>query len=151
MKYMMLMIPQVYQPNAPSDMKPGPDFAPPADAVAAMTKYNEDLAKAGVLRDLNGLHPPEEGARIAFRNGKATVTDGPYIEAKEVLGGYWIIEVGSMEEAVEWAKRCPVSRSESGDIIEIRQIQDVAEWPEEVRKAAESPIVTDELERHRAH
>ncbi len=148
MKYMMIMIPQVYQPDTPANEKPGADFAPPAEAVAAMTKYNEDLAKAGVLRDLNGLHPLDQGARIMSRNGKPTVTDGPYIEAKEVVGGYWIIDVGSKEEAVEWAKRCPAARSQSGDVIEIRQIQDISDWPEEVRKAAVSSIVTGELERH---
>ncbi|HLL06005.1 MAG TPA: YciI family protein [Myxococcaceae bacterium] len=80
-------------------------------------KYNESLQKADVLLALDGLHPPSMGARISFPGGKAKVTDGPFAEAKEVLGGYWIIQVKSHEEAIEWASRCPASENE---IIEVR-------------------------------
>jgi hypothetical protein len=106
---------------------------PDAKAVAAMMKYNESLQKAGVLLALDGLHPPSMGARISFPGGKPVVTDGPFAEAKEVVGGYWMIQVKSKEEAVEWAKRCPGSENET---IELRQVQDFADFPADVQEAA---------------
>ena len=96
---------------------------PSADAVAAMMEYNEALRQAGVLITLDGLHPPSMGARVSFADGKPVVTDGPFTEAKEVLGGYWMVEANSKEELVKWAQRCP---ADSGDVIEIRQIFDAA-------------------------
>jgi hypothetical protein len=126
MRFMMLMIPQGYEAAAPGTM-------PPAEAVAAMMKYNEALKEAGVLVTLDGLHPPSMGARISFAGGKRVVTDGPFIEAKEVIGGYWMIEVGSKEEAIEWAKRCPASNNET---IELRQVQEMADFPADVQEAA---------------
>ncbi len=105
MRFMMLMIPKGYESAAPGTM-------PEAKAVEAMMKYNEALQKAGVLLALDGLHPPSMGARVTFAGGKPKVTDGPFAEAKEVLGGYWMIEVKSKEEAIEWAKRCPASENE---------------------------------------
>jgi hypothetical protein len=106
---------------------------PPVEAVAAMMKYNAALKEAGVLITLDGLHPPSMGARVSFPGGKPVVTDGPFTEAKEVLGGYWMIEVKSREEAIAWAKRCPASNHE---IIEIRQVQEMADFPAEVQEAA---------------
>jgi hypothetical protein len=106
---------------------------PPADAVAAMMKYNEALKEAGVLITLDGLHPPSMGARVSFSGGKPVVTDGPFAEAKEVLGGYWMIDVKSRDEAIAWAKRCPASNNE---IIEIRQVQEMADFPADVQAAA---------------
>ena len=100
MRFMMLMIPKGFEKAAP-DAIANLD----AKAVAAMMKYNESLQKAGVLLALDGLHPPSMGARVTFSEGKATVTDGPFPEAKEVLGGYWMIQVKSKEEAIEWASR----------------------------------------------
>jgi len=92
------------------------------------------LQKAGVLLALDdGLHPLSMGARVSFSGGKAKVTDGPFTEAKEVLGGYWMIQVKSKEEAVEWAKRCPASDNE---VIEIRQVQEFADFPADVQKDA---------------
>jgi hypothetical protein len=126
MRFMMLMIPGGYESAAPGTM-------PSADAVAAMMKYNEALKAAGVLITLDGLHPPSMGARVSFSGGKPVVTDGPFIESKEVLGGYWMIEVKSREEAVAWAKRCPVS---SNEIIEIRQVQEISDFPADVQEAA---------------
>src|SRR3954464_6140741 len=126
MRFMMLMIPKGYESAAPGTM-------PPADAVAAMMKYNEELKRAGVLITLDGLHPPSTGARVSFAGGKPLVTDGPFAEAKEVLGGYWMIEVKSRDEAIAWAKRCPASNNE---IIEIRQVQEMADFSEDVREAA---------------
>jgi hypothetical protein len=98
-----------------------------------MMKYNESLQKAGVLLALDGLHPPSMGARVSFSGGKPKVTDGPFAEAKEVLGGYWIIQVKSKEEAVEWAKRCPASDNE---VIELRQVQELSDFPADVAAVA---------------
>jgi hypothetical protein len=126
MRFMMLMIPKGYETAAPGAM-------PPADAVAAMMKYNEALKAAGVLITLDGLHPPSMGARVSFAGGKPVVTDGPFTEAKEVLGGYWMIDVKSRDEAIGWAKRCPASNNE---VIEIRQVQEMADFPADVQQAA---------------
>jgi hypothetical protein len=126
MRFMMLMIPKGYEKAAPGAM-------PDAKAVEAMMKYNESLQKAGVLLALDGLHPPSMGARVAFSGGKPRVTDGPFTEAKEVLGGYWMIRVKSKQEAVEWASRCPASDNE---VIEVRQVQEFDDFPADVKKAA---------------
>ena len=126
MRFIMIMIPKGYEKAAPGAM-------PDAKAVAAMMKYNESLQKAGVLITLDGLHPPSMGARVSFSGGKPIVTDGPFTEAKEVIGGYWMIQVRSKEEAIEWASRCPASDNE---VIEIRQVQELADFPEDVQKAA---------------
>ena len=126
MRFMMLMIPKGYEKAAPGTM-------PDAKAVAAMMKYNESLQQAGVLLALDGLHPPSMGARVTFPGGKPHVTDGPFTEAKEVLGGYWMIQVKSKEEAIAWASRCPGSENET---IEIRQVQEFSDFPADVQKAA---------------
>ena len=126
MRFMMLMIPKGYETAAPGTV-------PDAKAVEAMMKYNEELQKAGVLVALDGLHPPSMGARVTFAGGKPKVTDGPFTEAKEVLGGYWMIKVKSKQEAIDWAKRCPAGPNE---IIEIRQVQEMEDFPEDVQKAA---------------
>ena len=126
MRFMMLMIPKGYEDATPGTM-------PPADRVAAMMKYNESLQKAGVLLALDGLHPPSMGARVSFEGGRPHVTDGPFAEAKEVLGGYWMIQVKSREDAIAWASRCPGSENE---IIEIRQVQEFDDFPAEVQEAA---------------
>ena len=135
MRFMMLMIPKGYESAAPGTM-------PEAKAVEAMMKYNEDLQKAGILLALDGLHPPSMGARVSFEGGKAKVTDGPFAEAKEVLGGYWMIQVRSKEEAIEWAKRCPGAPNE---VIEIRQVMEMDDFPADVQKAAEG---FDEMQKH---
>ncbi len=143
MRFVMFMIPAVYQGG--KGKRVGADFTPPADAVEAMMKYNEELARGGHLIALDGLHPVEKGARVSFTKGKPTVTDGPFIESKEVFGGYWMVQFKSKEEAVAWAKRIPAA---DGDTIEIRQVFDVSDWPEDARKAAESPTVTAAVEKH---
>jgi hypothetical protein len=125
MRFMMLMIPKGYESAAPGTV-------PDAKAVEAMMKYNRQLQEAGVLLALDGLHPPSMGARVAFSKGKPTVTDGPFSEAKEVLGGYWMIQAASREEAIEWAKRCPGGDNE---VIEVRQVQEMSDFPEDVRQA----------------
>ena len=126
MRFMMLMIPKGYEQAKPGTM-------PDAKAVAAMMKYNQELQKAGVLVGLEGLHPPSMGARVSFSGGKPKVTDGPFAEAKEVIGGYWMIQVNSRQEAIDWASRCPASDNE---VIEIRQVQDFADFTPEVQDAA---------------
>ncbi|HXY68741.1 MAG TPA: YciI family protein [Gemmatimonadales bacterium] len=126
MRFMMLVIPKGYQEAAA-------DFAPPAELVAKMAKFNDSLAKAGVLLSLDGLHPPVSATRVAFAGGKPRTTDGPFAEAREVVGGYWMIQVKSKAEAVEWAKRAPML---DGDVIEVRQVQEMSEFPPDVRKAA---------------
>ena len=126
MRFMMLMIPKGYETAAPGAM-------PDAKAVEAMMKYNKSLQKAGVLLALDGLHPPSTGARVSFPGGKPKVTDGPFAEAKEVIGGYWMIEAKSKAEAVEWAKRCPAGENE---VIEIRQVQEMSDFPADVQKAS---------------
>jgi hypothetical protein len=126
MRFMLLVIPKGYETAAPGTV-------PDAEGVARMMKYNESLQKAGVLLALDGLHPPSMGARVTFEGGRPRVQDGPFTEAKEVLGGYWMIQVRSREEAIEWATRCPMADNE---IIEVRQVQEMADFPEDVQKAA---------------
>jgi hypothetical protein len=126
MRFMMLMIPKGYESAAPGTM-------PDAKAVESMMKYNEELQKAGVLLAVDGLHPPAAGARITFAGGKPTVTNGPFPGVNEVLGGYWMIDVKSKQEAIDWAARCPASDNE---IIEVRQVQEMSDFPAEVQQAA---------------
>jgi len=126
MRFMMLMIPLGYE-TAPPDVKLDPE------RMAAMMRYNEELREAGVLITLDGLHPPSMGARVSFATGKPIVTDGPFTESKEVLGGYWMIDVDSREAAIEWARKCPASENE---IIEIRQVHEVTDYPEEMQRVA---------------
>jgi hypothetical protein len=124
MRYMLFML-----PGLPADA----DWIPSPDDVGAMMKYNEELTQAGVLLALDGLHPPEAGARVRFPGGKATVSDGPFAEAKEVVGGYWILQVKSKEEAVEWASRCPAGEN---DIVEVRRVYEMSDFPADVQEAA---------------
>lgn len=126
MRFLMLVIPKAYE-HADAD------FVPPADLVAKMTKYNQSLEKAGVLLSLDGLTPPAKAARVMFGGGKPTVKDGPFTESKEMVGGFWMIQAKSRDEAIEWAKRAPML---PGDTIEVRQIQEIEDFPEDVRKAA---------------
>ncbi len=135
MRFMMFMIPRVYQPDTPAEQRAGEGFAPPAAQVEKMMKFNESLSQSGTLISLDGLHPGIEGARIGFSKGKPTVIDGPQLEPKEVIGGYWMIKVKSKEEAISWAKRVPAA---DGDVIEIRQVYDMWEFPEHFRRAADS-------------
>ena len=146
MRFMMLMIPRVYQPDAPAGQRAGEGFAPPAEAVAKMMKFNEELAKAGALIALDGLHPSSKGARVRFAGGRPKATDGPFTEPKEVIGGYWMIQAKSKEEALDWAKRCPAS---DGDIIEVRQVFEMSDFPPDVQKTAENPTVRAQVEKHK--
>ncbi|HWF55482.1 MAG TPA: YciI family protein [Solirubrobacteraceae bacterium] len=123
MRFMMLMIPNISEEN----------WEPDAEAVESMGRFNEELSKAGVLLALDGLHPSAEGARVSFTGGRSSVADGPFTEAKELVGGYWIIQASSKEEAVQWATRCPAS---DGDIIEVRRVYEMSDFPQDVQAAA---------------
>lgn len=121
MRFMMFMYPEIDE----SDWNPSPeDFA-------AMGRYNDELRKAGMLLALDGLRPPADGAVVDFHGGEVTVTDGPFAEAKEVVGGYWLIQARSREEAVEWAKRCPGQECR----IEVRRVFEMEDFPAEVQEA----------------
>ena len=126
MRFMLLMIPGGYETAEPGAM-------PPIEAVEKMMRFNEARKEAGVLGTLDGLHPPSMGARVSFKDGKPVVTDGPFTESKEVLGGYWMIDVKSREEAIAWATRCPASANE---VIEVRQVQEMADFPADIQEAA---------------
>jgi hypothetical protein len=123
MRFMLLMIPKGYEMATPGTV-------PDVKAVEQVMKYNEDLQKAGVLLALDGLHPPSMGARVSFKGGKSSVLDGPFTEAKEVVGGYWVIDVKSRADAIDWAKRCPGSDNE---VVEVRQIQEFDDYSEPVQ------------------
>ena len=123
MRFMMLMIPGGYE-------KAAPDTRPSQEAIDKMMKYNYELGQAGVLVSLEGLHPLSSGARVSFAAGSPVVTDGPFIETKEALGGFWILNVNSKEEALAWAKKCPASANET---IEVRQIFEIEDFPQEVQ------------------
>ena len=118
MQFMVFMIPAVYQPKN-GKPQPGPDFKPDPKMMAEMGKFNDELRKAGALLSVNGLQPPASGARLAFAAGKPTVTDGPAINAGEVLGGYWLVEATTKQQVIDWWKRCP---AQDGDVIEIREV-----------------------------
>ena len=122
MRFMMLMIPKGYDRAAPGTV-------PDAKAVEAMMKYNESLQKAGVLLALDGLHPPSMGARVSFPGGKPQVTDGPFAETKELIAGFWIWNVKSMDEAVEWVKRMPTDWTET--VIELRRVFEAEDFGDE--------------------
>jgi hypothetical protein len=115
MRFMMIMVPNVSEEN----------WTPDAEAIATMSKYNEELNKAGVLLALDGLQPSSKGARVSFAGGNPSITDGPFTEAKELIGGYWLIQARSKEEAVEWASRCPAN---DGDVIEVRQVYEMSDF-----------------------
>ena len=123
MRFMMFMYPQISEE----------EWQPSAEAVAAMSRYNEELRKAGMLLSLDGLQPPAEGGSVSFDGeGKATVTDGPFTEAKEVVGGYWLIQARSKEEALEWASRCPGENCR----VEVRRVFEMEDFPQDVQDAA---------------
>ncbi len=122
MRFMMFMYPGISEE----------EWQPTAEAVEAMGRYNEELRKAGMLLSLDGLQPPSEGASVEFSGGTATVTDGPFAEAKEVVGGYWLIQARDKAEAVEWAKRCPGENCR----IEVRRVFEMEDFPEDVQEAA---------------
>lgn len=132
MRFMMVIYPKL---ESQTGATAGEAWLPPAEAVAAMSRYNDELAKAGVLLSLDGLHSPDEAVRVAFPSGKAPVVkDGPFTEAKEMIGGFWIIDVKSQDEAIEWAKRCPLG--EGAAELELRQVFEMSDFPPDLQAAA---------------
>jgi hypothetical protein len=112
---------------------------PDKELFTAMAKYNEDLAKAGVLLALEGLHPSSKGARVRFSGSKQTVVDGPFTETKELIAGFWLIEVKSREEAIEWVKRCPAPFKGEAE-IEVRQVFGPDDYAGLIPNEPSSPI-----------
>ena len=123
-RFMMLMYPNVTEEQYEEGVR--------AEDAGAMSKFNQTLIQAGVLLALDGLHPASKGARVTLASGKTTITDGPFTEAKELVGGYWLIDVTSKDEAVEWASRAPINE---GDVIEIRQVFEMEDHGPEVQAA----------------
>jgi hypothetical protein len=110
---------------------------PDDSLIAAMTKYNEEMSKAGILLDLAGLQPSSKGARIKFSAGRPVIINGPFTETKELIAGYWLIQVRSKEEAIDWAKRCPSPHGEGAEgEIELRQLFELEDF-------APSPAIED--------
>jgi len=110
---------------------------PTEEQLADMTRFNEEMVEAGVMRAGEGLHPSSKGARVEFYKGKPTVTDGPFAETKELIAGFWLIEADSLERAVEWAQRVPFEQGE----VEVRQVFEPDDFGEaftpELREAEE--------------
>jgi hypothetical protein len=123
-RFMMLMYPNVTEEQYEEGVR--------AEDAGAMSKFNQTLIQAGVLLALDGLHPASKGARVTLAGGKPTITDGPFTEAKELVGGYWLIDVKSKEEAFEWASRAPINE---GDVIEVRQVFEMEDHGPDVQAA----------------
>lgn len=122
MRFMMFMYPEISEQ----------EWEPSVEGVEAMSRYNEELRKAGMLLALDGLRPPSDGGTVRFSaDGETTITDGPFSEVKEVVGGYWLIQARSKEEALEWAGRCPAQ----GCAIEVRRVAEMDDFPEDVQEA----------------
>jgi hypothetical protein len=122
----------------------------PSEAVlAAMGQYNEELVKAGIMLDGDGLHPSSKGKRITFSGGKRTVVDGPFAETKELIAGYWVWQVRSMDEAVEWARRCPDPMPGEDAELEIRPFFEAEDFGEEFTPElrAQEDRLRDEIQR----
>src|SRR5688572_25745722 len=140
MRFMVLV-------KATADSEAG--VMPSEELLAAMGKYNEELVKAGVMLAGEGLHPSSKGARVRFSGDQRTVTDGPFAETKELVAGFWLIQVKSKEEAIEWASRAPFQEGE----VEIRQVFESEDFPAEIfppDEAAREQALRDELQRKSA-
>lgn len=135
MRFMLMIYPDA---SAEAGVMPDPD------SVARMMKYNEELVNAGVLLALDGLHPTSAGPRIYFDEGRARVVDGPFSEAREVIGGYWLLQVKSRDEAVEWARRCPAGDAK---FLELRRVFEMSDFPADVQQAGDSALVREHVER----
>jgi len=142
MRFMLLL-------KATADSEPG--VMPSPELVAAMGRYNNELLQAGVLLAADGLQSSSRGARVRFSGERRTVIDGPFTETKELIAGFWMIQAKSLEEAVEWARRCPAPMGEGVDAeIEVRQVFESADFPPDVlppEEAAREDAVREELRR----
>jgi hypothetical protein len=124
-RFMLFMLPNI-SPDAYAE-------GPALEAVEAMNTFNQEMVDAGVLLAADGLHPAERGRRVRVEDGRKLVTDGPFAEAKEVIGGYWIIQARDLDEATAWAERAPIG---PGPQIEVREIWEITDMPEEIQEAA---------------
>ena len=141
MRFMMIV-------KADKDSEAG--VMPSREIVEAMGRYNEELVKAGVLLGGEGLHPSSKGFRIRFSGRKRTVMDGPFAETKELIAGFWLIQVRSREEAIEWAKRCPL---DGGTELEVRQVFETADFPADIltpEEAAREQALREEIQKRTA-
>jgi hypothetical protein len=142
MRFMMIV-------KASKDSEAG--VLPTKELIDAMGKFNEEMAKVGVMLAGEGLQASSKGARVKFSQGKRTVVDGPFAETKELIAGFWIIQVKSKAEAIEWASRCPAPHGPNADAeIEIRQVFDISDFPPEVvspEAAAREQALREELEK----
>jgi hypothetical protein len=125
MRFMMML---------PAPVEVLENWVPTEEVVTAMRQFSDDMRTAGVLLTAEGLHPSSKGARVRLSAGKRIVTDGPFVEAKELVAGFWIIQAHSKEEALEWAKRCPL---EEGGVVEIRKVFENCDFPPELQKTLE--------------
>ena len=125
-RFMLFMLPNI----TPEEYADGPDL----EGVEEMNRFNQELVDAGVLLAADGLHPAERGRRVRVEAGEKIVTDGPFTEAKEVIGGYWIIQARDLDEATQWATRVPIG---PGPQVEVREIWEVTDMPEEIQQAAQ--------------
>ncbi len=130
MRFMMLMIPLGYETASP-------DVQLEPERVAAMMRYNEELHRAGVLIASEGLNPAAGGARIAVRDGRRYVVDGPFAETRELVGGFYLIEVPTLDEAIQWALRCPVGMA-SAELLDVRPLTGAGDIPPELLKIIEA-------------
>ena len=122
---------------------------PSKELLAAMGRFNEEMVKAGVLLAAEGLQPSSKGTRVKFSGNKRTVVDGPFTESKELIAGFWLLQVKSKEEAIEWIKRSPAP-FEGDSEIEIRQVFEASDFPAEIfpeEEAAREQSMRDELQR----
>jgi hypothetical protein len=120
---------------------------PSKELVTAMGAFNEEMANAGVMLAADGLHPSSKGARIAYAGAKRTVTDGPFTETKELIAGYWVIQVPSREEAIDWASRAPFQDGQ----VEVRQVFEASDFPADVfppEEAAREDALREQLRRN---
>jgi hypothetical protein len=144
MRFMMIV-------KASRDSEAG--VLPSKELMAAMGRFNEEMAKAGVLLAGEGLQPSSKGARVRFSGGRRTVIDGPFPETKELVAGFWLIQVKSKEEAIAWAKRCPPPHEGEDAEIEIRQVFEASDFPAEIfppEEAAREQALREQLERRAA-
>ena len=144
MRFMMIV-------KANKDSEAG--VLPSKELIAAMGKFNEEMAKDGVLLAGEGLQASSKGARVKFSGGKRTVTDGPFAETKELIAGFWLIQVKSREEAIEWALRCPEPHEGGESEIEIRQVFEASDFSAEIfppEDAAREQALRDELQKNAA-
>ena len=131
MRFLVFMIPKVYQPK--NGQKTDANFTPDPKMMEEMERFNDELREVGALLSVDGLQPLTAGARLAFSEGEASVTDGPLIDAQEIIGGYWMLEAKTKQRVIDWMKHCP---AQDGDVIEIRQVAEMLDFPVGVQPVA---------------